>query len=276
VYYEICSLKSKYRRIENFNDSNQTVNLKPRRSHVMEKQETLIEKVRYGKGFKRSTMFTIQYLTAFALLGCLSLTLSMENIIEHLFLMTIGNPLMIPIVMITVIGIVMSISTFIVTVKEARVVEKMVANQDEINLSATKLPVKDIFNGSLFVKHFRKFSTSEKQHWSDEVKANLEGYLEEMIFKGPKLLTFFETILPILGLLGTAMGLASATLSKSSNASMFVGVGNAIGTTVFALLGKLCISTLNRLVISERNSLLKTVLVIFRIAQKGGGENGRK
>ena len=148
--------------------------------------------------------------------------------------------------------------------------------QAGLDFSKSQLPECDTFAKSLFVNHFRKFATAETNHWSDEAKTSLEGYLEDMIFKGPRAVESYYNKLPILGLLGTTLGIADATLAKAAGASMFVGVGNAIGTTAIALYCLLFLSTLNQIVFAERSSLLKTVLVIFRIAQKGGDHGKEK
>lgn len=216
---------------------------------------------------RQSTIFAWKFFTVLMVLCYLDYLLLQMPIMKHLISVTKTNPLLIPIVGIAVAGVVGSILVAINTFKEARIVEILVANQGSVDFLKSKLPAGEKFKNSLFVKHFRKFSTSERNHWPDEAKGNLESYLENMIMKSIDLLSSTQIVLPLLGLLGTALGISEATLGKGNNAAMFVGVGNAIGTTAIAVVGNLNIFALNYILKSERDSLLETVLVIFRIAQ---------
>ena len=242
----------------------------------MKTANLVIQSVTKRLEWSNSTIFAVKYMATFVVLGILTYFLSQMSIVVHLATITLTNMLMIPIGSIFSVGLIVLMLIFISTTREARLVEKMVANKEQIDFTKAQLPDCGKFTKSTFVSHFRKFSSAEHNHWSDEAKSSLEGYLEDMIFRGPRAIEFFENLLPILGLIGTALGIAEATLSKASGASMFVGIGNAIGTTVIALFCKLFLSTLNQLVFAERRSLLKTVLVIFRIAQKGGAHVAEK
>lgn len=221
-----------------------------------------------ARGMRRKTVFVATYLMVLTAFFGLTFLLFKMPIVSHLALTASRNTLMIPIVLIFLICLVMSLVTFANTLKESSVVEDLVENQSKVDLLKTDLPTEKAYVDSLFINHFRKFSTAENNHWSEEAKSSLESYMEEMIFRGPNWIKFLENMLPILGLVGTALGLAETCIDKAASASMFAGIANAIGTTVFALYGKLTISSLNQTVISERNSLLKTALVIFRITEK--------
>jgi len=212
--------------------------------------------------------FIANYVVIILGYSALTFLLFRMPIVSRLALSVVNNALMIPIILIFFIGLAISIVIFITTIKESKVVSALVADQQLVSGIKATLPLGKEMDNSLFIRHFRKFSTAENLDWSEEAKASLEGYLEEIVFKAPRQVDFFAEILPLFGLLGTALGLAQACIGKDSNAAMFVGVANAIGTTVFALYGKLIISSLNETVISERRSLLKTVLVIFRIANR--------
>lgn len=231
------------------------------------KDEPRTTKKRMRKEVSQSAIFTMKYWTILMVLFCSSFLLGKMAIVQHLAFIALKNWLMFPIVLLSIIGIIGSILLSINTSREAKLVEKMVVDQDGIDFSRVEIPAKKYFAKSLFVKHFRKFATSEHSDWSDEVKSSLEGYLEERTFQGTKILGNLEDLLPLLGLLGTALGLAEATLSKAGGVSMFAGVGNAIGTTVFAIWARVVISTLTQAIISEKNIQLKTVLVLFRIAE---------
>lgn len=247
-----------------------------RRGLIMKSTSVMYQAVLSRLEWRNSSIFATKFVAMFVVLGILTYFLSQMGIVMHLAVMTAKNMLMIPIASIFGSGIIVLMMIFWMTTREARLVEKMVSNKEQIDFTKAQLPDCDNFAKSLFVGHFRKFSSAEHNHWSDEAKSSLEGYLEDMIFRGPRAIEFFENLLPILGLIGTALGIAEATLSKASGASMFVGVGNAIGTTVIALYCKLFLSTLNQMVFAERRTLLKTTLVIFRIAQKGGAHGTEK
>lgn len=156
------------------------------------------------------------------------------------------------------IGLIMSWTQFQNTRKEVSLVKQLIEKSTVLDIQNGTLPADEKFSDSMFVDHFQKIHNTKKM-----LSKNLEGYLEERIFRGPFWLRTIGNSLPLLGILGTTAGIATVFLSKQTGNDALAGFAYALSTTLLGTYFKYIFSFLNHAVIAERNSLLKTVLCLF-------------
>ncbi len=212
--------------------------------------------------------FMIVFLLLFVLMAAAFAFFLNLDIARLLIFSTEQNPLMWVIYTLIGIGIIIALVAFWQTLKEQAVIAALIAYRNEIDKEKGRLPLAEFRQRSVLVDHFQRFYTAKKSQLSERSKINLEKYLAEIFLGVTFKLEFIQEILLLLGLLGTAYGLAGACLNKADASSMFGNIAIAIGTTVVAICGKLIISTLNHLLLSERRLQLKSFLVILGLEAK--------
>ncbi len=166
------------------------------------------------------------------------------------------------IIFLIILGYGIILNMFFNSLSESKLLENIISKNKNIIIQG-EIPLQH--NQSIIIKHLQKIATANKFKWNEESKQALQKYLKNILFLYPHYLDFLTNALPYLGLLGTVLGMSEALFSKAQGNDMYMGLAFALGTTILGMVGNLFLSSLNKIIKTERQTQLNTLNVLISL-----------